>query len=87
MMSQYNYPYTPINNKSYPTHVILSRLSHYSMINHNKIWDRAGIELSIPGFAVRLASLARHITDCATWHGKMSDIEIVQISIFYGTKH
>ena len=31
-----------------------------------KVWDRAGIELAIPGYAVRLASVARHVTDCAT---------------------
>ena len=31
-----------------------------------KVWDRARIELATPGSAVRLASVARHITDCAT---------------------
>ena len=31
-----------------------------------KVWDRAGIELATPGSAVRLASVARHVTDCAT---------------------
>ena len=31
-----------------------------------KVWDRAGIELATPGSAVRFASVARHITDCAT---------------------
>ena len=30
------------------------------------VWDRAGIELAIPGSAVRLAYVARHVTDCAT---------------------
>ena len=33
-----------------------------------KVWDRAGIELVTPGSAVRLASVARHVTDCATQH-------------------
>ena len=37
------------------------------MINIQKVWDRAGIELATPGSAVRLASVARHITDCAMW--------------------
>ena len=34
-----------------------------------KVWDWAGIKLSIPGSAVRLAYVARHITDCATRTG------------------
>ena len=33
-------------------------------------WDRAGIELATPVSAVRHASVARHITDCATRPGK-----------------
>ena len=28
--------------------------------------DRTGIELATPGYAVRHASVARHVTDCAT---------------------
>ena len=35
-----------------------------------KVWDRAGIELATPGSAVRHASVARHVTDCATRPGK-----------------
>ena len=31
-----------------------------------KVWDRTGIELATPGSAVRHASVARHVTDCAT---------------------
>ena len=31
-----------------------------------KVWDRAGIELATPGSEVRLTSVARHVTDCAT---------------------
>ena len=34
-----------------------------------KVWDRVGIELMTPGSAVRLPSLARHVTDCATRPG------------------
>ena len=34
-----------------------------------KVWDRAGIELATPGIAVSFASLARHVTDCATRPG------------------
>ena len=30
-----------------------------------KVSDRAGIELATPGSAVRHASVARHVTDCA----------------------
>ena len=31
-----------------------------------KVWDRARINLATPGSAVRLASVARHVTDCPT---------------------
>ena len=31
-----------------------------------KVWDWAWIELATPGIAVRHASVARHVTDCAT---------------------
>ena len=34
-----------------------------------KVWDRTGIKLATPGSAVRNASVARHVTDCATWPG------------------
>ena len=34
-----------------------------------KVWDRAGIELTTPESAVRHASVARHVTDCATRPG------------------
>ena len=37
-----------------------------------KEWDRTGIELATPGSAVRLASVARHVTDCATRPGRSS---------------
>ena len=30
-----------------------------------KVWDGAGIDLATPGSAVRHASVARHVTDCA----------------------
>ena len=42
---------------------------NYVMINLH-VWDRAGIELATPGSAVRLASVARHVTDCATQPGQ-----------------
>ena len=32
-----------------------------------KVWDRAVIELATPESAVRLASAARHVSDCTTW--------------------
>ena len=31
-----------------------------------KVWDGAGIELATSESAVRLASVARHVTECAT---------------------
>ena len=34
-----------------------------------KVWERTGIELATPGYAVRHASVARHVTDCATRPG------------------
>ena len=34
-----------------------------------KVWDQTGIELATPGSAVRHASVARHVTDCATRTG------------------
>ena len=36
------------------------------MINLHKVWDWAGIKLATPGSAIRLASVARHVMDCAT---------------------
>ena len=30
-----------------------------------KVWDRAGMELTTPGSAVRHASVARNVTNCA----------------------
>ena len=36
-----------------------------------KVWYRAGIELATPGSAVRHASVARHVTDCATRLNKL----------------
>ena len=35
-----------------------------------KVWDGDGIKLVTPGCAVRLASVVRHITDCATRPGR-----------------
>ena len=37
-----------------------------------KVWDRAGIKLATLGSAVRLASVARQVIDCATWPGTTS---------------
>ena len=37
-----------------------------------KVWDRARIKLTTPGSAVRLASVARHVTDSATLPGDAS---------------
>ena len=31
-----------------------------------EVWDQARIKLATPGSAVRLVSVARHVTDCAT---------------------
>ena len=35
-----------------------------------KVWHRTRIELKTPGSAVRLTSVARHLTDCATRPGE-----------------
>ena len=42
-----------------------------------KVWDQAGIELATPGSAVRHASVARHVTDCATRPGLLFDSEYI----------
>ena len=39
-----------------------------------KVWDWTRIKLATPGSAVRLASVARHLTDCATRPGKYNVI-------------
>ena len=36
-----------------------------------KVWDRAGIKLATPGSAVRVASVARHVTDSAMGPGNI----------------
>ena len=41
-----------------------------------KVWDQAVIELATPGSAVRLVSVARHITHCATWPGILQGLFI-----------
>ena len=43
-----------------------------------KVWDRAGVELATPGSAVRHASVARHVTHCATRPG------LVAVEWLYG---
>ena len=40
-----------------------------------------GIELATPGSAVRLASVARHVTDCATRPGTLSECRTIWIQI------
>ena len=45
-----------------------------------KVWDRARIELATPRSAVRLASVARHVTDCATWPVVMLHIKLKGIT-------
>ena len=52
------------------------------MINHHKVWDQARIELANPGFAVRLTSVARHVTDCATRPSKLP-LSVMAVSIKY----
>ena len=44
-----------------------------------KVSDRARIKLATPGSAVRLASVARHITDCATWPGVLTSAAYIQV--------
>ena len=45
-----------------------------------KVWDRARIELATPGSAVRLASVARHVTNCTTRPGSFT---ICQLSLIW----
>ena len=40
-----------------------------------KVWDRTGIELATPGSAVRHASVARHVTDCAMPKEKFKTVQ------------
>ena len=47
-----------------------------------KVWDRAGIELATPGSAARHASVARHVTDCATRPGTYIVIKTLLFSCF-----
>ena len=42
-----------------------------------KVWGRAGIKLATPGSAVRLTSVARHVTDCT--------MQPVELLIAYGS--
>ena len=46
-----------------------------------KVWDRAGIELSTPVSTVRLASVARHLTDSVT-----RPVPLCSLVIFQGIK-
>ena len=50
-----------------------------------KVWDQAGIELVTPGSVVRLASVARHVTDCATRPGDMKLYHKKSIRAIYDT--
>ena len=49
-----------------------------------KVWDRARIELVTPGSAVRLASVAKHVTDCAMWPLFLSVIAIAMFKYLLG---
>ena len=46
-----------------------------------KVWDWAGIELATPGSAVRLASVARPVTDCATWPGSWQYVNVEYFTV------
>ena len=47
-----------------------------------KVWDKAGIQVATPGSAVRLASVAIQVTDCATRPGHYEwDLECICIVI------
>ena len=43
-----------------------------------KVWDRARIKLRTPGSAVRLASVARHVTYCARQPGRVVQCSLGQ---------
>ena len=46
-----------------------------------KVLDRVGIELANPGSAVRLAPVARHITDFATRSGREKRYDISRANV------
>ena len=48
-------------------------IENISLSISTKALDWAGIEHATPGSAVRLASVARHVTDCAKGPDKTSD--------------
>ena len=50
-----------------------------TVINLHESMGPAGIELATPGSAVRLASVARHVTDCATRPGPI-DLDLININ-------
>ena len=52
-----------------------------------KVWDQAGIKLATPGSAVRLASVARHITDCATRPGPTPYISVNYLPPYISVDH
>ena len=47
-----------------------------------KVWDRSGIELRTPRFAVRHTSVARHVTDCPTRPGVSFFVWKYEFSLF-----
>ena len=57
----------PFLNKSAEGRRVTVEIISWSI--STKVWYRAGIELATPGSAVRHASVARHVTDCATRPG------------------
>ena len=46
-----------------------------------EVWDLTGIELATPGSAVRHASVARHVTDCAKRAGSSSKLETASYTL------
>ena len=54
-----------------------------------KVWDRAWIKLATPGSAVRLTSVARHVTDCAMRPGLAKDMTLswIKMKIFLWFLH
>ena len=51
------------------------------LVTETKLWDKAGTELATPGSAVRLASVARHVTD----QGSIKMDHVITESCYKGT--
>ena len=52
---------------------------NYFMINLHESMGLGGFELATPGSAVRLASVARHVTNCASSPGPFGAVKLISM--------